>query len=674
WLLVDRVQYNDNSPWPEGADGDGPSLERIAAALYGNDTANWAASAEAGGTPGLPNSGVLVSTRGGWTFWDRGAGIDSAWNQPAFDDRSWADGNAPLGYPETSPALDTLVSYGDDPANKHVTTCFRTRFALGCSPGDVSALTLRIRYDDGYVAYLNGQEVARGGMPAGAVSYGTLATTANGSQGLYEQRDLTAHTSKLVQGVNTLAVEIHQVDSGSSDIFMDLELAHQAHEPLDPPAQPSNLAAAAQSTSRIQVTWTDNSQNETQFKIRWGTSATAMDNQVFPAANTTSWTHSGLSASTTYYYKIRSENAAGVSAYTTPVNATTLADLETFTAYNDLAWFSGQTSGNITTYTTTNGFSAGVDSGLLIDHATGQPLPVRLRVAGGSGVMESQGLPPAAGTDAYGVFAGKVDATGTISYGTDDLTLTFTGLDPALRYEVVVYCDRNESRYVGGSSRYHYGTLLGAASFENASTAGATVLTYAVPNDTTFYNAGYNNPATAGYATRFRRIDPGADGEVVLRLKRDAGLGYYSYANALMLRAAAPGVTEPAPAWVIGYFGDTNAPGAGPEDDPDADGMPNWAEYVCGTDPTNEAAYFAVNLGLNSGTVLVSFPTLEAAGSDYEGLARHYALEACSGLSAPTEWQAVTGYADVLGQGQTVVHTNPAPAGSTCYRAKVWLE
>ncbi|MBN1674761.1 MAG: lamin tail domain-containing protein, partial [Kiritimatiellae bacterium] len=28
WLLVDRVQYNDNSPWPEGADGDGPSLER----------------------------------------------------------------------------------------------------------------------------------------------------------------------------------------------------------------------------------------------------------------------------------------------------------------------------------------------------------------------------------------------------------------------------------------------------------------------------------------------------------------------------------------------------------------------------------------------------------------------------------------------------------------------
>ncbi|MBN1673180.1 MAG: fibronectin type III domain-containing protein, partial [Kiritimatiellae bacterium] len=306
------------------------------------------------------------------------------------------------------------------------------------------------------------------------------------------------------------------------------------------PAQPSNLVASALSTSRIQVTWTDTSNNETRFKIRRSPDGTDFDTlaPLYPAADATTITDTGLDPGTTYHYIIRSENAAGVSAYTAPVSATTPADLESFTAYNDLAWFSGQTSGNITTYTTTNGFAVGVDCGLLIDHATGQPLPVRLRVAGGSGVIESQGLPPAAGTDAYGVFAGQVDATGTISYGADDLMLTFTGMDPALRYELVVYSDRNDSRYVGGSARYHYGTLSGAASFENASTAGTTILTETTDEDTTRYNAGYNNPATAGYVTRFKNVDPGADGSIVLSVKADSANGCYSYANALMLRAA----------------------------------------------------------------------------------------------------------------------------------------
>jgi hypothetical protein len=34
---VDRVRYNDKSPWPTEADGEGPSLERFSATEYGND-------------------------------------------------------------------------------------------------------------------------------------------------------------------------------------------------------------------------------------------------------------------------------------------------------------------------------------------------------------------------------------------------------------------------------------------------------------------------------------------------------------------------------------------------------------------------------------------------------------------------------------------------------------
>ena len=56
FVEVDTVVFDDRPPWPTAADGGGPSLERIRARDYGNDVANWVASAEPGGSPGRPNS------------------------------------------------------------------------------------------------------------------------------------------------------------------------------------------------------------------------------------------------------------------------------------------------------------------------------------------------------------------------------------------------------------------------------------------------------------------------------------------------------------------------------------------------------------------------------------------------------------------------------------------
>ncbi|MBN1671106.1 MAG: fibronectin type III domain-containing protein, partial [Kiritimatiellae bacterium] len=91
------------------------------------------------------------------------------------------------------------------------------------------------------------------------------------------------------------------------------------------PAQPSGVAATALSTTQIKLTWQDNSSNETQFKIRRSLDGVDFDTlePVYAAANATTLTDSGLTPGTTYSYKMRSENAAGVSAYTTPVSATT---------------------------------------------------------------------------------------------------------------------------------------------------------------------------------------------------------------------------------------------------------------------------------------------------------------------------------------------------------------
>ncbi len=71
YIVVDEARYNDKLPWPVGADGDGPSLQRLAPTAYGNEPTNWFAS---GITPGAANvfntapSCVLTSPTNGAVF------------------------------------------------------------------------------------------------------------------------------------------------------------------------------------------------------------------------------------------------------------------------------------------------------------------------------------------------------------------------------------------------------------------------------------------------------------------------------------------------------------------------------------------------------------------------------------------------------------------------------
>ncbi|MBP7866306.1 MAG: fibronectin type III domain-containing protein [Acidobacteria bacterium] len=90
------------------------------------------------------------------------------------------------------------------------------------------------------------------------------------------------------------------------------------------PAAPSGLSASAASTSQINLTWSDNSTNETGFKLERKTGSGGAWSQVAtPGAGVTSYANTGLAASTTYYYRIRATNASGDSAYSNEANATT---------------------------------------------------------------------------------------------------------------------------------------------------------------------------------------------------------------------------------------------------------------------------------------------------------------------------------------------------------------
>ncbi|MDM5177934.1 DNRLRE domain-containing protein [Massilia sp. DJPM01] len=91
------------------------------------------------------------------------------------------------------------------------------------------------------------------------------------------------------------------------------------------PAAPGGLTATAASSSAINVTWTDNANNETGFDIERSTDNVNWAALPAVGSNIQSYGNTGLAASTSYSYRVRAKNSAGNSPYSNVANATTLA-------------------------------------------------------------------------------------------------------------------------------------------------------------------------------------------------------------------------------------------------------------------------------------------------------------------------------------------------------------
>ncbi len=86
---------------------------------------------------------------------------------------------------------------------------------------------------------------------------------------------------------------------------------------------PSGLAATPVSASAINLTWIDNSNNESGFKIERSTDNVTFTQVGVASSNATNFVDSGLAPITLYYYRILATNIIGDSAYTATANATT---------------------------------------------------------------------------------------------------------------------------------------------------------------------------------------------------------------------------------------------------------------------------------------------------------------------------------------------------------------
>jgi hypothetical protein len=158
------------------------------------------------------------------------AAVNDNWkNDVGFNDAAWMQSvGSPggIGY-ERSSGYDQFISLDlEDQMYAGNTTCYiRTEFVFNGSTDEFNFMTLKIRYDDAFIAYLNGVEVARRNFN-GTPAWNSRASTSHSDSAavLFESIDISAFLDNLGSGANLLAIHGLNASTTSSDLLISAEL------------------------------------------------------------------------------------------------------------------------------------------------------------------------------------------------------------------------------------------------------------------------------------------------------------------------------------------------------------------------------------------------------------------------------------------------------------------
>lgn len=138
----------------------------------------------------------------------------TAWREVAFDDSAWARGAAGFAMPSGE-----VTGLEVHPLTRSF--YFRKRFVVG-DPAAVQWLVLRADYGGGFVAYLNGREVARAGLSGTPPAFDEYA--AYRWRGAAVEFDASAGIPWLVPGTNVLAIQLHAAEGAPTSPALVPEL------------------------------------------------------------------------------------------------------------------------------------------------------------------------------------------------------------------------------------------------------------------------------------------------------------------------------------------------------------------------------------------------------------------------------------------------------------------
>ncbi|MEX2188277.1 MAG: Ig-like domain-containing protein [Pirellulales bacterium] len=218
---------------------------QASAGFSGEDTLQYTVrdAAPVGGESGP----TLLLPRG--SVWKYLSGPDqgTAWTGQTFNDSAWLSGPAEIGFGDGGEV--TVVIPGGN--GTHTTIYFRSTFDL-TSAAAVQQLNLFVRYDDGMAVYINGQEVERQNLAAGA-TYADYAPSTLADDGTtyypFVRMRSANELGMLVDGTNTIAVEVHQQGMTSSDMSFDLEVEVIQEPPTGRVSNPATVTIAVASTN-----------------------------------------------------------------------------------------------------------------------------------------------------------------------------------------------------------------------------------------------------------------------------------------------------------------------------------------------------------------------------------------------------------------------------------------
>jgi hypothetical protein len=163
-----------------------------------------------------------------WKWINPDAGTSSSWNTLAFNDAAWTSGSGGFGF-----------SDGDDNTtfpSTNISVYNRINFTI-TDTASIKAAVLHVDYDDGFVAYLNGQEIARSNV-SGIPVWNTPADY-NHEALMYQSQnpeefllDMSLIKSVWKQGVNVLSIEGRNTSTASSDMTLRTFLSFGMSSPI----------------------------------------------------------------------------------------------------------------------------------------------------------------------------------------------------------------------------------------------------------------------------------------------------------------------------------------------------------------------------------------------------------------------------------------------------------
>jgi hypothetical protein len=170
---------------------------------------------------------VLVSENAAKRVLVPARAVDDAWRGGgAFDDSSWTLTTGGVGYEMSTGYRDYFsLDVQAQMYGKNASCLVRVPFTFTRDPATVGQGTLRVRYDDGFVAYLNGVEIARRnftGEPAWNSVAGSLHDDSEAV--VFENIEVADLRTILRKGHNVLAIHAMNSPATSSDFLISVEL------------------------------------------------------------------------------------------------------------------------------------------------------------------------------------------------------------------------------------------------------------------------------------------------------------------------------------------------------------------------------------------------------------------------------------------------------------------